>query len=381
MAILRVPVSNKVIKWAVDHGEKSANELRQRYRLDAWENPKSDHDLPTFKQIQNFSQDTRIPFDYFFKSEVPEEENAFVKFRTVDNAAVQPSRRLIDTIHAMETRQAWMKDYLLEQDSQTKFKFLRIINQKMSVVAVAEDILDLLGLSDPVESAVSDDDFFKSLRAKISKLGIMVMQSGIVGTNTHRTLDVKEFRAFVLVDEVVPLIFINGADSKKAKVFSLIHEFVHALLGNNEILNVSPEEDVMSERWINQVTINVLMPKQRIQSALIVDHSPEDNLKSLSHKFHTSLVATAIRLRSLKIYDQSVVSWAQDEQQRQLQKKAKSSGGDFYNTALSRVDRRFASAVIDYESSGNLAIASAAAMLGVTLKTYDATVDKLLGMA
>ncbi|WP_232842696.1 MULTISPECIES: ImmA/IrrE family metallo-endopeptidase [Lactobacillaceae] len=381
MTTLRVPVSRKVIQWAIANGEKSEDELRRKYRLDVWEAPKTDHDFPTFKQVQNFSRDTRIPFNYFFKSEVPEEKNTFVKFRTINNVAVQPSRRLIDTIHAMESRQAWMKEYLLGQDGQARFELSQSINEDMRVGAVAQNISKLLNLSDIFTQSLGDDDFFNDLRAKISKLGIMVMQNGIVGTNTHRSLNVDEFRAFVLIDEVIPLIFINGADSKKAKIFSLVHELVHTLLGRSEVLNASLEDDVASERWINQVTVNILMPEEKLRLEIKDSRSAEDNLKHVSRKFHTSLVATAIRLRSIGIYDQKLVDWAQDEQQRYLKQKKKSSGGDFYNTALSRVDRRFANAVINRESSGNMAIATAASMLGVTLKTYDATVDKLLGTA
>jgi len=56
-------------------------------------------------------------------------------------------------------------------------------------------------------------------------------------------------------------------------------------------------------------------------------------------------------------------------------------GGNFYNTAVSRVDPRYANAVINDESQGKLGVATAASMLGVTLKTYDATVDRIMGMA
>ena len=63
------------------------------------------------------------------------------------------------------------------------------------------------------------------------------MMNGVVGNNTHRKLSVNEFRAFTLIDEYAPLIFINTADSKNGKLFSILHEFVHVLLGKNSFYN------------------------------------------------------------------------------------------------------------------------------------------------
>lgn len=383
MAILRIPVKAEIIDWAIDNGEKKESELKKKYALDVWKNPQTDHDNPTFKQIQDFSRDTHIPFNYFFKDKLPEEKNEFVKFRTINNDTVQPSRRLIDTIYAMETRQEWMKEYLLDQNKTVSFQFSKIFSDTMDSVAVSKDVLELLNLSDTLGIAMSDDDFFNVIRTQISSLGIMVMQNGIVGTNTQRPLDVEEFRAFVLIDSVIPLIFVNSRDSKKAKIFSLIHELIHVFLGNNEVLNVSPEDDIANERWINQVTINVLIPANKVDKLISKKVSPEDNVKLLSRRFHTSLVATAIRMKELHIWGDNIVDWSKKEQSKYLQLKfeKKSSGGDFYNTAISRIDRYFANAIINTESSGSMAIVQAASMLGVTLKTYDTTVDKILGMA
>ncbi|MDO7803781.1 hypothetical protein Q7Q91_02130 [Lactiplantibacillus pentosus] len=64
-----------------------------------------------------------------------------------------------------------------------------------------------------------------------------------------------------------------------------------------------------------------------------------------------------------------------------MKSEQKAPGGDFYNTAISRIDRYYANAVINAESRGDMAIAKAASMLGVTLKTYHKTVDKILEMA
>ncbi|MFC6206433.1 ImmA/IrrE family metallo-endopeptidase [Levilactobacillus tongjiangensis] len=377
MTVLRVPVAKSVISWAVTHGEKSQEELRQKYQLQSWINPETDRDYPTFKQLQNFSRDTRIPFNYFFQAEVPHEKYEFASFRTVNNTTVHPSRRLIETIHTMAARQEWMKDYLIAQDDGRKFKLIGSLSRQLSPEVAATKVHKLLELEDKFSQPSTDEAFFNQLRKKISSLGIMVMQNGVVGTNTHRPLDVAEFRAFILADEVVPLIFLNSTDSRKAKIFSLVHEFIHALLGDDEILNVSPDMDISHERWINQVTSNVLLPAKRVTATLSNDLSSAANLKQLSRIFHTSLVTTAIRLNTLGLTDSREINWAKTIQGQSVESRTKESGGDFYNTAVSRVDRQFADAVISDEACGRLPVNQAAEMLGVTLKTYAATVDKL----
>ncbi|WP_125683576.1 ImmA/IrrE family metallo-endopeptidase [Levilactobacillus yonginensis] len=377
MTVLRVPVAKAVISWAVTHGEKSQEELRQKYQLQSWINPETDRDYPTFKQLQSFSRDTRIPFNYFFQTEIPHEKYEFVNFRTVNNTTSHPSRRLIETIQTMAARQEWMKDYLIAQDEGHKFKLIGSLSRQLSPEVAATKVHKLLELEDKFSQPSTDEAFFNQLRKKISSLGIMVMQNGVVGTNTHRPLDVAEFQAFILADEVVPLIFLNNTDSRKAKIFSLVHEFIHALLGDDEILNVSPDMDISHERWINQVTSNVLLPAKRVTATLSNDLSIAGNLKQLSRIFHTSLVTTAIRLNTLGLTDSREINWAKTIQGQSVESRTKESGGDFYNTAVSRVDCQFADAVISDEACGRLPVNQAAEMLGVTLKTYAATVDKL----
>jgi len=63
------------------------------------------------------------------------------------------------------------------------------------------------------------------------------MQNGIALGNTHRPLDLNEFRAFTLIDEYAPLIFINSKDSNNGKTFSLLHELVHIFYGRNSLYN------------------------------------------------------------------------------------------------------------------------------------------------
>ena len=60
------------------------------------------------------------------------------------------------------------------------------------------------------------------LRNAVESRGISVAINGVVGDNSHRSLEVKEFRGFVLSDEIAPVVFINGQDAKSAQLSSKI---------------------------------------------------------------------------------------------------------------------------------------------------------------
>ncbi|WCK55308.1 ImmA/IrrE family metallo-endopeptidase [Aneurinibacillus sp. Ricciae_BoGa-3] len=71
----------------------------------------------------------------------------------------------------------------------------------------------------------------ENVTSKIEDIRIMVIVNGVVGNNTRRKLDVNEFRGFVLVDNIVPFIFVNGSDGKAAQMFTLAHELAHIWYG------------------------------------------------------------------------------------------------------------------------------------------------------
>lgn len=102
------------------------------------------------------------------------EQIDLLEYRTVDSIQLaNPSRNLVDTIHEMENIQDWMKTY--RQD---------------------------LGFDDAWYDKSKDArEAFNYIRRQLEVCAVVVMMSGIVGKNTHRALDVDEFRAFAMVDD------------------------------------------------------------------------------------------------------------------------------------------------------------------------------------
>lgn len=374
-----IHVNPKIIKWSIEHGERG-EEARTKFSVNKWIKPQKKQDNPTFNQLKAYSHYIHLPFSYFLGNEIPKEKNSFVKFRTINNKRAIPTRRLIDTIDDMTSKQEWMKNYLLSQNNNYIFNYLNYISKKDSVMKASKKVSKLLDISNIRKAFHQDADFFNSIRKKISSLGIIIMQDGVVGNNTHRKLHVKDFRAFALVDKILPLIFINSADSKKAKIFSLIHELIHILVGKNEILNVSQNQlhKIHHEQWINSVTINILLPKNELLKYF--GGSPKDDSIAISNDFHVSLLATSIRMKDLgeDYSNENLINWARHIQTININNKKKSQGGNYYNTIPSRVDKHFAKAVINEEASGKISLLTASDMLGTSVSKYKPIVNKIL---
>lgn len=235
MPAVNVNIEPEIIKWALSQTQKEKLGDKLMSHITQWLNGTK---TPTFNQIEDFSRKANIPLGYFFLQTPPVEQLDLLEYRRVESIQlVNPSRNLIDTVHEMENIQDWMRDYRqdLGYDTLTIVGCMKNSGNVQTIVnRIRKDLeLDIKWY----ERCKDSRDAFGVIRSQVEACGVIVMMNGIVGKNTHRTLDINEFRAFAMIDEWAPLIFINAADSNGARLFSLLHEVAHIWIGLDDLYN------------------------------------------------------------------------------------------------------------------------------------------------
>jgi Zn-dependent peptidase ImmA (M78 family) len=254
------------------------------------------------KQLEKFAAATYTPLGYFFLKEPPEDELPIPDFRTVKGQPEHPSPNLLDTIQTMQSRQEWMREFLLEE-GQKPLSFIRSATLKTNPIEVATEMRKVLSLSDGWAKRVSTwTEALRLLRGAIEDAGVMIVINGVVGNNNYRSLDVAEFRGFALVDEYAPLIFINGRDSVSAQMFTIIHELSHLWLGYEGVSNFDKLQPVKTdvEEFCNQVAAEFLVPSDEFKKALRVNLRKTDRelFQLIARRFKVSPLVAAPHRRT-----------------------------------------------------------------------------------
>ena len=258
---MRVEVKPELLRWARERAGLSLAALAKRFpHLPDWESGEA---RPTLKQLETFAKATYAPIGFLFLPEPPVEQVPIPDFRTVGNRHVErPSPDLLDTVYVCQQRQEWYRDFA-RSEREAPPPFVGSIALTENVDAAATRIRTALGFDiDARRRMPTWTDALRRFIEQADHAGILVMVSGVVGSNNRRKLDPDEFRGFALSDDLAPLVFINGADSKSAQMFTLAHELAHIWLGQSALSDVgpasSPSNDV--EIWCSRVAAELLAP-------------------------------------------------------------------------------------------------------------------------
>ena len=365
----RVAVNPALIRWARERAGHAQEALAPRFKkLPEWETGEI---RPTLKQVEAFARAVHVPVGYLFLTEPPEEFVPIPDFRTVVGRAVrQPSPNLLDTIYACQERQSWYRDFA-RVAQQPEVGFVGSATVETPPEAVAARMRETLGFDLAARRACATwADALRLFIRQADAAGVLVMVSGVVMSNTHRRLDPAEFRGFALCDPLAPLIFVNGADTKAAQMFTLAHELAHLWLGASALSNseAAPRPGFRREEvWCNAVAAELLVPLAALRAELREAEALSQALARLARAFKVSTLVILRRLLDADWLDRGRfdTAWAQESARLRTLAQRGSDGGDFYRTTLSRVSRRFAHALVVSTLEGQTLYRDAYRMLGV----------------
>ena len=232
--MMRVQVKPELLQWARGRAGLDVDDLVNRFpQLDAWERGQTS---PTLKQLESFAKATHTPVGYLFLQEPPVESVPIPDFRTVSNEYLdRPSPDLLETIYICQQRQEWYRDFARSM-GESPLPFVGCAADQPAASRRPRRESAALGFD--LEERRRMPTWTDALRRFIEQadaLGIWSCAAASCCNNNHRQLDPEEFRGFAMADDLAPLVFINGADTKAAQMFTLAHELAHVWLGQSAL--------------------------------------------------------------------------------------------------------------------------------------------------
>lgn len=378
-------INPAILRWARNRLQLTEEEVAKKVglkekpeRVRAWEQGEC---LPTFRQAQKLARVLRIPFGYLFLSQPPLTTLPIADFRTLPKVQRGKfSPELEDVLNDALRKRDWLRERRM-QEGAAPLPFVGRFPAQTSPRILCKDIRTTLDLSIPTaKDARSWTEHLRILVRQAEKAGIIVLQSGYVGSNTHRALSVKEFRGFALADPYAPLIFLNAKDAVNGRIFTLAHELGHLWTGTSGISN--PEATLLEktgvshalsplaiERLCNQVAAELLVPAQIFEERWQVRDYQE-----LAKEFRVSTLVILIRGYEMGLLpaQEFQTLYAETVQKNAAREnKTRSSGGDYYRTFQTRNGHLLLNEVAQALREGTLLYTEASWLLNAGPKTLE----------
>lgn len=364
-------INREMLGWALARADMPADTLAQRLsvkteQVEAW---LEGADRPTFSQAQRAAGVLAVPFGYLYLKEPPAEENPIPDLRTLGGQRGRWDINLRSLVTDILFKQDWYRDFR-QQAGDEPLPFVGRFTTDTPVEVIAEDMRAvILGQSGRPRTG-NFENYLQRLMLAAEDAGIWVMRTGIVGNNTHRPLEVSQFRGLAIADPLVPLILLNGQDSKSAQIFTLAHELAHIWLGASGVSNVQLLEGDFGvhrriEQHCNKVAAEFLTPWEEFVLHWRAGTALTEQVDGLSQRFKVSRVVIARRAYDLGYIDQADYAAFYGQEHQRWRDLNRDSGGDFFKTLPVRNGRQFTQSVIREAMRGTLLLRHASSLLGI----------------
>ena len=378
---LQITLQPDVLRWARERAKLQPEELAKKMgvkrheRVLEWERD----GVISVAQVDKLAKCTYTPLGFLYSKDPPDERLPIADFRTREGTP-PPSPDLLDTVYLMQRRQGWMRDELIE-DGAEPLDFVGaygLDSQPRHVASAMREVLQLPGGWAQAEG--TKNDALRRLRSRFDAVGVLVCFNGVVGNNTRRKLDPKEFQGFALADEYAALVFVNNADVKAAQIFTLAHELAHLFIAQSGVSTFEALQPVSNEteEFCDKAAAEFLVPEDELR-AFWSRSGTNNPLQAVATKFKVSSIVAARRALDLKLintdtffnfYKENADEWDGNQPRED-------DGGNFWNTQKWRIGPRFATAIVRAVKEGRMLYREAYNLTGLRGDTFEDMPEKL----
>lgn len=377
MATIRTSSNPAMLGWARKEIGYSVEEAAEaigisKETLEAAE--AGDHKL-TLVQLRKVADVFDTPFGYFYLTEIPRENS----YKPVPDFRMDPDligvshHRLFLEIKKVRARREIFLDLANEFGRDvTPFRLI----QGGDPIATARIARDRLGVTDASVASLAIDQVYSYWKARIEADGVLVYESQYIPKSSGVI-------GIAIYYQTYPIILIRrGAEVNARKLFTLLHEYAHILLGESavndsqaQVVQNENSDQARLETFCNRVAAEILVPSSKVRPDEYSGLSPVEKMERLSGIFKVTYTTAAVCLKRMRIIsDPEFLNLLQLRKEAHKKKKQKDSGEvRIPRENLMRLDlgRPMFDAVLSAYAQGRLDVFDAAKILNLRVKKID----------
>ncbi|GBE20108.1 hypothetical protein BMS3Abin17_00842 [archaeon BMS3Abin17] len=372
--VLKLNANSEIIEWAIKTSGWEINEILKKLDIskntyDKWIKRL---DNPTFKQLELISWKTKRPLALFFLDKIPSEKPIPKDFRLNPEKEGQFNKKTIFAIRKSRKLQSILKEfgenYLGEVIKDLK------VSTNNSPKEVALRLRKRFGITEELQRKTKDPwSFFKILRKKLEEEKIF---------NFQISMPLEDARGFALSDDLPRVVVVNSGDLIEARIFTLIHEFGHILLGDTEVSIPNFIDTNSHEKWCNEFASTFLLPiemAKRIFKENDKDLIGYNTLKRLSRKYKVSKSMLLYNMVKLKFITPTDYMEILERYSKKDYSQNKSGGGGIpaEKRCISELGASFVSLVADNIDKKIITYSDALDYLSIKSKNFEKLMNKI----
>ena len=381
---LKVDVNPKVFKWLRESSGWSIEDIAKRLKsnIEIVEAIEKGERQPTLRQLKELSNAYKRPLASFLLSEPIKERPLPKDYRMLPGKKDLFDKSTIYVIRKARNLQEISKELSVNIDYSTKPKVKRVTTRKNpeNIGAYYRELFELT--ENKQRKYGTPYEMFRYLRDNFEEMNILIFQF---------SMPIDDARAFALTDEMPNVIVVNKKDTIEARLFSLMHEFGHVLLGETVIdfPDIFISTDNRIESWCNEFASSFLLPKKLADSIFEAEKkvlTETNTLNRLSRRYKVSKAMLLYNMLKQKfitrkefeaILDRYRPKEAELVEEGDEDKEEKKGGGiSSDKRCLSEVGNKFVSIVASNYDRKYITYTDALNYLSIRSKNFDQVLAK-----